>query len=68
MLRFFVKVGLVLAFMFWVASELDQRDRTPINWECVERARNHDYCNRIGGAMDACKSIIKQECFPHNWE
>jgi len=65
LVKFFLYLWLGLMLMFWIASWLDYMNSVPYPEECIERVgESHPYCNPIGGAMDACKSIIQQECFP----
>ena len=61
--KFVIFLLLLLIFILLGAKWLDRRP--PMDMKCIESVRSHDYCNTVGGAIDACKSIIKQECFPH---
>jgi hypothetical protein len=65
LIKFFLYLWLGLMLMFWIASWLDWMNSVPYPEECIKRVgESHPFCNPIGGAMDACKSIMQQECFP----
>jgi len=64
LIKFFLYVWLFFMLLFWAASWLDWRDSMPYPKDCIKRVgESHPYCNPSGGAVDACKSIIQQECF-----